>query len=100
MVSQNVVAKLMSISYNLLQFIKDSETLNYSMANIFRNFKISQENKQMIIIMLKTHIELEKINHLTINEEFLLNCDKVDYFTKSKENKTPGETDDSNSINK
>jgi hypothetical protein len=100
MVSQNVVAKLMSISYNLLQFIKDSETLNYSMANIFRNFKISQENKQMIITMLKTHIELEKIKHLKINEEFLLNCDKVDYFIKSKENKTPGETDEGISINK
>ena len=87
MVSKNVVAKLMSIGYNLLQFILDSETLNYSIANIFRNFKITKENKQMIISMMNCHIQSEKISHLQINEEMLLNCDKVDYFTNSKENK-------------
>ncbi len=90
-ISKSIVAKLMSVGYNLLQFILDSQVLNYIIANIFRNFKITQENKQMIITMMNCHITSEKINYLKIDEEMLLNCDKVDYFTNSKENKNKEE---------
>ena len=89
----------MTISFNILQFILDSDTLNLTLANIFRNFKISQENKQTIIAMMNFHIESEKINHLKINEEMLLNCDKVDYFANSKENKNKEENDKNDFIN-
>ena len=96
---KNIVAQLMTISFNILQFILDSDTLNLTLANIFRNFKISQENKQTIIAMMNFHIESEKINHLKINEEMLLNCDKVDYFANSKENKNKEENDKNDFIN-
>lgn len=84
-IDKNVIAKLMTVSYNLIQFIMDSDTLNNILANIFRCFKINKENKEMIIAMVNCHIETEKAYHLKIDEEMLLNCDKVEYFINSKE---------------
>ena len=55
----------MSIGYNLVQFIIESDTLNETMANIFRNFKISKDNKELIIDMVNAHIESEKIRVLS-----------------------------------
>ena len=76
-INKNIIAKLMSISYNLIQFITDSDTLNKILEHIFRNFKINKENKEMIIGMMNAQIESEGIKHLKINEEMLLNCDKL-----------------------
>ena len=82
---KNVVAKLMSISYNLIQFVLDSETLNNILVNIFRCFKIDNSNKEMIIAMINSHIESEGISHLKLNEEMLFNCDNIEYYINLKE---------------
>ena len=93
---KNIIAKLMSISYNLVQFIIESDTLNNTLASIFRNFKISQENRQMVIQMMNFHIESEKIENLKIDEEMLLNFDNIENFIISdkKEEKKMNKKDE------
>ena len=86
-ICKNVVAKLMSISYNLIQFILDSDNLNQILARIFRNFKISKENKEMLIGMMKAQIESEGIKNLKINEAMLLKCDKIECIINDNGNK-------------
>ena len=97
-INKNIIAKLMSISYNLIQFITDSDTLNKILEHIFRNFKINKENKEMIIGMMNAQIESEGIKHLKINEEMLLNCDKLEYLIKSEENKEKKDNIEKNEI--
>ena len=99
--NQNIIAKIMSISYNLVQFISKSDTLNEILANIFRNFKVSEENKEMIIDMVNSHLESEGIKNITIDKKMLMVCDNIEYFFNSKENIKDKEIekDKNNSIN-
>ena len=83
--NKNFIAKIMSICYNLIQFIMESDTLNSILVNIFRNFKINKENRKMIIGMMNFHIESEGNKNLKINEEMLMNCDNIEYYINSKE---------------
>ena len=82
---KNVIAKLMSISYNLIQFVMDSETLNNILVTIFRCFKIDNSHKEIIISMINSNIESEGISHLKLNEEMLFNCDNFEYYINLKE---------------
>ena len=78
--NKNFIAKIMSICYNLIQFIMESDTLNSILVNIFRNFKINKENREMVIGMMNCHIESEGNKNLKINEEMLMNCDNIEYY--------------------
>lgn len=82
---KNFIAKIMSICYNLVQFIIDSKTLNTILVNIFRSFKISKENREMVIGMMNCHIESEGNKNLKINEEMLMNVDDIEYYINSNE---------------
>ncbi len=93
-VDKSITAKLMSISYNLVQFITDSDTLNKTLASIFRNFKISQENRQTVIQMMNFHIESENIQNLKIDEEMLLNFDSIENLMISRQKKEKGKKDE------
>ena len=85
--NKNFIAKIMSICYNLIQFIMESDTLNSILSNIFRNFKINKDNREMVIGMMNCHIESEGFKNLKINKEMLMNCDNIEYYINSKENK-------------
>ena len=85
--NKNFIAKIMSICYNLIQFIMESDTLNSILSNIFRNFKINKDNREMVIGMMNCHIESEGFKNLKINDEMLMNCDNIEYYINSKENK-------------
>ena len=87
-IDKSISAKLMSISYNLVQFIINSDTLNKTLSSIFRNFKISQENRQMVTQMINFHIESEKIQNLKIDGEMLLNFDNIENLMISNQKKT------------
>ena len=90
----------MSISYNLIQFVMDSETLNNILVNIFRCFKIDNSNKEMIIAMINSHIESEGISHLKLNEEMLFNCDNIEYYINLKEKRKALNYNDNKIIDK
>ena len=80
-----IMAKLMSVSYNLVQFVSSSDTLNKALYNIFRFYKLSLDNKKTIVEMLKFQIMSEGYNNLQIDEELLIN-NKIDSHYKNNEN--------------
>ena len=83
--NKNFIAKIMSVCYNLVQFIMESDTLNAILINIFRNFKISKENREIVIGMMNCHIESEENKNLKINEEMIMNCDNIEYYINYNE---------------
>ena len=90
---------LMSISYNLIQFITDSNSLNNILKCIFRAFKINDKNKETIIQMIMVHIEAEGFTYLQVDKEMLLTCDRVESFLENgNDSSTP--TGDKNEENK
>lgn len=80
-----IMAKLMSVSYNLVQFVSSSDTLNKALYNIFRFYKLSLDNKKTIVEMLKFQIMSEGYNNLQIDEDLLIN-NKIDSHYKNNEN--------------
>ena len=80
-----IMAKLMSVSYNLVQFVSSSDTLNKALYNIFRFYKLSLDNKKTIVEMLKFQIMSEGYNNLQIDEDLLIN-NKIDNHYKHNEN--------------
>ena len=80
-----IMAKLMSVSYNLVQFVSSSDTLNKALYNIFRFYKLSLDNKKTIVEMLKFQIMSEGYNNLQIDEDLLIN-NKIDIHYKNNEN--------------
>ena len=74
--NNSVIAKLMSVSFNIMTFVLDSNLFNKILFDVFKYCKINEENKKFIIQMLKGQINNEKITYLTLDENFLLSTDK------------------------
>ena len=74
--NNSVIAKLMSVSFNIMTFVLDSNLFNKILFDVFKYCKINNENKQFIIQMLKSQIDKEKITYLTLDEDFLLSTEK------------------------
>jgi hypothetical protein len=93
-----IMARLISISYNLAQYVLNSDTLNKAVYNIFRFYKLSLENKKSIIEMINIQIMSEGNTNLKIDEDLLLN-NKIDkYRNEKKENKNIENIIDINNI--
>ena len=90
-----IMAKLMSVCFNILQFVSSSDTLNKALYNIFRFYKLSIDNKKTIIEMLKFQIMSDGYNDLKLDEDLLLNniIDKH-YKDNKKEDKNANEGKD------
>ena len=86
-----LMAKLMSVSYNLVQFVSSSDTLNKALYNIFRFYKLSISDKKTVVEMLKFQIMNEGYNYLNLDED-LLYKNKFDNYIKK-------ETDERNDNN-
>ena len=71
--NQLIMAKLMSISFNIIQFVKSSLILNQALYNIFRFYKLSTPNRINVIEMLKIQIASERNDSLQLDEDLLLN---------------------------
>jgi len=82
-----IMAKLMSVSYNLVQSVTSADTLNKALYNIFLFYKLSKENKKTIIDMLNFQIIAEGFDFLKIDEDLLLNNDFHNFRNKEKNNK-------------
>ena len=71
--NNSVIAKLMSVSYNIIQFVMDSNLFNKIIFDIFKYCKINEENRVIIVEMIEGQIQSENLNHLKLNKELLLN---------------------------
>ena len=72
----SVIAKLMSISYNIMQFVLDSELFNRIIHDVFKYCKINEQNRQIVVNMIDMQIQDEKIDYLKLDKENLLSLDK------------------------
>ena len=82
-----IMAKLMSVCYNLVQSVTSDDTLNKALYNIFRFYKLSKENRKTIIDMLNFQIAAEGFDFLKIDEDLLLNNDFHNFRNKENKNK-------------
>ena len=70
--NNSVVAKLMSVTYNIMQFIQDSAVFNKVVFDIFKYCKINKENRDMIVTMMEHQIQTENINHITLDKDLIM----------------------------
>lgn len=66
----------MSISYNIMQFVLDSELFNRIIHDVFKYCKINEQNRQIVVNMIDMQIQDEKIDYLKLDKENLLSLDK------------------------
>ena len=61
----------MSISYNTIQFVKESNTFNRILKDVFKYCKIDQTGKETVVSMIESQIKAEDIKHIQIDRELL-----------------------------
>ena len=74
--NNSVIAKLMSVSFNIMQFVMDSDLFNRIIYDVFCYCKINEENRQFVVGMLESQIQGENLTHLKLDKETLLSMNK------------------------
>ena len=69
--NNSVVAKLMSVSYNIINFVMDTQLFNKIIYDIFKYCKINAENREIVVEMIEGQIQSENLNHLKLDKDFL-----------------------------
>ena len=62
----------MSVSFNLVQFITDSNLFNRVLFDIFKYCKLNVENRALIVEMIENQIKNENLTHLQLDRKLLL----------------------------
>ena len=70
--NNSVIAKLMSVSFNIIQFVMDSNLFNRIIYDIFKYCKINEENRGIVVEMLDSQLQGENINNLQLDKKLLL----------------------------
>ena len=71
-INNSITAKLMSVSYNIMLFITNSNTFNRILFDIFKYCKINKDSKEIVVGMMEAQIEAENLAHIKLNKEMLL----------------------------
>ena len=71
--NNSITAKLMSVSYNIMQFISDSALFNRIISDIFKYCKINNESRQIVVGMMEAQIEAENLTDIKLDKNLLLN---------------------------
>ena len=69
----SIIAKLMSVTYNILQFITDSGLFNRIVYDIFKYCKINKEKREIIVAMMENQIEAENLTHIKLDKDIIFN---------------------------
>ena len=69
----SIIAKLMSVTYNILQFITDSALFNRVVYDIFKYCKINKEKREIIVSMMENQIEAENLTHIKLDKNIIFN---------------------------
>ena len=75
--NNSVIAKLMSVSYNIMQFVLDSDLFNKILFDVFNFCKINKQNRQTVVEMMENQIKGDNINYLKLNKEMLISMEKT-----------------------
>ena len=76
--NNSVIAKLMSVSYNIMQFVLDSDLFNKILFDVFNFCKINKQNRQTVVEMMENQIKGDNINYLKLNKEMLISMEKTE----------------------
>ncbi len=72
-INNSITAKLMSVTYNILQFVSDSLTFNKIVKDIFNFCKIDDENRNLIMAMMESQLSAgENGPEIVLDKDFLL----------------------------
>ena len=74
--NNSVIAKLMSVSYNIMQFVLDSALFNKIIHDVFKYCKINEQNRQIVVEMIESQISGENIDYLKLDKDMLLSLEK------------------------
>ena len=74
--NNSVIAKLMSVSYNIMQFVLDSNLFNQIIFDVFKYCKINEQNRQIVVEMMESQIKGDNIDYLKLDKEMLLSMKK------------------------
>ena len=74
--NNSVIAKLMSVSYNIMQFVLDSALFNRIIFDVFKYCKINEQNRMIVVEMMESQIKGENIDYLKLDKEMLLSMSK------------------------
>ena len=94
-----IMAKLMSVSYNLVQFVNNSDTINKALYNIFIYYKLNQNDKKNIVELLKFQIMNDGYTNLNIDEDLLFKNKIDEHYKERIENKVEDNTGDKKNEN-
>ena len=70
--NNSVVAKLMSVSYNIINFVMDTKLFNRIIYDIFKYCKINAENREIVVDMIEGQIQAENLDYLKLDKDFLI----------------------------
>ena len=70
--NNSVSAKLMSVSFNIMQFVTDSNSFNKIIFDIFKYCKINKDNKEIVVGMMEAQIQAENLTHIKLDKDMLL----------------------------
>ena len=74
--NNSVIAKLMSVSYNIMQFVLDSNLFNQIIFDVFKYCKINEQNREFVVEMMESQIKGENVEYLKLDKEMLLSMKK------------------------
>ena len=77
----SVIAKLMTVSYNIIQFVLDSELFNRIVCDIFKYCKINADSREVVVGMMEAQIEGEGLTNLKLDKELLLKPEKEEVIS-------------------
>ena len=89
--NNSVIAKLISVSYNIIQFVLDSNLFNRILYDIFKYCKINAENREIVVEMIDRQIQNDNLAHLKLDRDQLLSVPKINTQEENgeKEKGTP-----------
>ena len=75
-ISNSIIAKLMSVCFNILQFVTDSNTFNRIIFDIFKYCKINEKSRESVVEMIQAQIEAENLAYIQLDKKIIFGKDK------------------------
>ena len=95
-INNSINAKLMSVSFNIIQFVMDSSLFNRILYDIFKYCKINDENKAAVVEMIESQLESDNTNNLKLDKEYLLSNPKANILEENLGNVKTVENNEEN----
>ena len=75
-ITNSIIAKLMSVCFNILQFVADSNTFNRIIFDIFKYCKINEKSRESVVEMIQAQIEVENLTYIRLDKKIIFGKDK------------------------